>query len=91
MTFHSIAVIGAGTMGAGIAQVAAAAGHAVQLHDVRAGASQAAIAQIGKSLATLVDKGRISADEQAATLQRLSVADALSELAGASLVVEVIV
>jgi 3-hydroxybutyryl-CoA dehydrogenase len=91
MRFDCIAVIGAGTMGAGIAQVAAAAGHAVRLHDVRAGAAQAAIAQIGKSLATLVDKGRLEAGERSATLARLSAADALSELSDASLVVEVIV
>jgi 3-hydroxybutyryl-CoA dehydrogenase len=91
MNFDTIAVIGAGTMGAGIAQVAAAAGHAVRLHDVRAGASQAAIAQIAKALATLVDKGRLAADERAAILARLVPADALSELADASLVVEVIV
>ena len=43
MHFDNIAVIGAGTMGAGIAQVAAVAGHSVRLHDVRSGASQAAI------------------------------------------------
>lgn len=91
MRFDSIAVIGAGTMGAGIAQVAAAAGHAVRLHDVRAGAAQAAIAQTAQALSTLVGKGRLSEDERAATLSRLAPADALSELADASLVVEVIV
>ena len=88
---QAVGVIGAGTMGAGIAQVAAAAGHTVCLMDVRPGAAQAAIAQIDTALATLVDKGRLSADERVATMSRLIAADALSDMAGAALVVEVIV
>ena len=54
-----VAVIGAGVMGAGIAQVAAQAGHPVQLMDLREGAAVAAIAQIGKALDGLVTKGRM--------------------------------
>jgi 3-hydroxybutyryl-CoA dehydrogenase len=88
---QTVGVIGAGTMGAGIAQVAAAAGHPVKLMDVRPGAAQAAIAQIAKGLATLVDKGRQSEPERAATLSRLSAAAALTDMADAALVVEVIV
>ena len=88
---QAVGVIGAGTMGAGIAQVAAAAGHTVCLMDLRPGAAQAAIVQIGTALATLVDKGRLSADERVATMSRLIAADALSDMAGAALVVEVIV
>jgi 3-hydroxybutyryl-CoA dehydrogenase len=91
MNFHTIAVIGAGTMGAGIAQVAAAAGHTVKLLDVRAGAAQSAIAQIAKSLASLVDKGRLAPDERDATLSRLSAADGTAQLADADLLIEVIV
>lgn len=91
MDFDRIAVVGAGTMGAGIAQVAAQAGHPVQLHDVRAGAAQAAIAQIGQSLAGLVAKGRLSAEQREQALARLSPADQLAQLAGASMVIEVIV
>ncbi|HMC17102.1 MAG TPA: 3-hydroxyacyl-CoA dehydrogenase NAD-binding domain-containing protein, partial [Albitalea sp.] len=86
-----IGVIGAGTMGAGIAQVAAAAGHPVRLLDVRPGAAQSAIEQIGKALATLVDKARLSAEERAATLARLAAVDALADMAPAALIVEVIV
>src|SRR2546422_4879973 len=86
-----IGVIGAGTMGAGIAQVAASAGHPVRLLDVRPGAAQGAIAQIGKALAALVDKGRLAADERAATLARLAAVDALADMAPAAMVVEVIV
>jgi 3-hydroxybutyryl-CoA dehydrogenase len=88
---QTIGVIGAGTMGAGIAQVAAAAGHPVKLLDVRPGAVQAAIEQIAKGLAGLVDKGRLAAEERNAILGRLSAIDGLPELAGAAMVVEVIV
>ena len=56
-----IGVVGAGIMGAGIAQVAAQAGHAVKLLDVREGAAAAAIAGIAKALDGLVLKGRMEA------------------------------
>ena len=64
MTMHMqadavIGVIGAGTMGAGIAQVAAAAGHVVKLLDVREGAAAAAHAIIATALTGLVSKGRM--------------------------------
>jgi 3-hydroxybutyryl-CoA dehydrogenase len=86
-----IGVVGAGIMGAGIAQVAAQAGHAVKLLDVREGAAAAAIASIAKALDGLVAKGRMEADTRAAVLARLSPATATAELAEAALVIEVIV
>ena len=86
-----IGVVGAGTMGAGIAQVAAAAGHPVRLIDMRPDAARAAHDAIAKTLSGLVDKGRLSAPERAAILARIVPVDALAELADAALVVEVIV
>ena len=86
-----VAVIGAGVMGAGIAQVAAQAGHPVQLMDLREGAAVAAIAQIGKALDGLVTKGRMEAAEREAVMGRLSPAAATAELKEAALVIEVIV
>ncbi len=86
-----VAVIGAGVMGAGIAQVAAQAGHRVQLMDLREGAAAAAIAQIGKALEGLVGKGRMEAAEREAVLGRLSAASTTAELSDAALVIEVIV
>ena len=86
-----VAVVGAGTMGAGIAQVAALAGHRVKLLDLRPGAAQTAIDQIANSLAGLVDKGRLSAEDRSATLARLIEVKRLPDLADAALVVEVIV
>ncbi|MES2257114.1 MAG: 3-hydroxyacyl-CoA dehydrogenase [Pseudomonadota bacterium] len=86
-----VGVVGAGTMGAGIAQVAAAAGHPVRLLDARAGAAQAAHAQIGKSLAALVDKGRLNAGERDSLLARIVPAASMADLADAAIVIEVIV
>ncbi len=86
-----VAVIGAGAMGAGIAQVAAAAGHPVRLLDARAGAAAKAIDGIRAQFAKLADKGRMSTEAAAAAGACLSAADALPELADAALVVEAIV
>jgi 3-hydroxybutyryl-CoA dehydrogenase len=88
---QTVGVIGAGTMGAGIAQVAAAAGHPVRLFDLRAGAAAAAIAQTAKALTGLVEKGRLSTTERDAAVARLSVCDTVVQMADAALVVEVIV
>jgi 3-hydroxybutyryl-CoA dehydrogenase len=86
-----IGVIGAGTMGAGIAQVAATAGHSVKLMDLREGAAQAAIAQIDKVFASLVSKERMSAEDRISTLARISAVTQLSDMSEAAMVVEVIV
>jgi hypothetical protein len=56
-----VLVVGAGIMGAGIAQVAAQAGHAVMLHDTREGAAAAARARLGATLDGLVAKGKLEA------------------------------
>lgn len=86
-----VGVIGAGTMGAGIAQVAAAAGHPVRLMDARPDAARAAHDNIAAALSALVGKGRMSAPEREAILARIVPVDVLADLAGAALVVEVIV
>ena len=86
----TVAVIGAGTMGAGIAQVAATAGHPVLLFDVAAEAVDKGIAGIAKVLDRSVERGRIEAAERDAILARVQPASALTDLAPASLVVEAI-
>lgn len=86
-----VLVVGAGTMGAGIAQVAALAGHPVGLHDTRAGAAAEAIAGVGRALQAEVAKGRLGADVAAQALARLRPVATLEEAAGATLVVEAIV
>jgi 3-hydroxybutyryl-CoA dehydrogenase len=86
-----VAVIGSGAMGAGIAQVAAMAGHAVRLYDTRPDAVGQAIAGIGKALARLVDKGRMGAAEADLARERLRPMRALDEARDAALVVEAVV
>ena len=86
-----IAVIGAGTMGAGMAQVAAAAGHPVLLFDVAEGAAVRGIAGIGKGLDKLVERGKMSAETRTDLLARLTPAASLADLAPAALVIEAIV
>ncbi len=85
-----IGVIGAGTMGAGIAQLAAVHGHPVLLLDAAEGAA-AAIARIAKMLAALVEKGRISEADCCAAIARLQPVDKLDAMAGTALVIEAIV
>ena len=83
-----ILVVGAGLMGAGIAQVAAQAGHQVALFDARAGAAAAAKSKLAATLEGLVTKGRLTADAAQATLARITPVEAL---ASADLVIEAIV
>jgi 3-hydroxybutyryl-CoA dehydrogenase len=83
-----VGVIGAGTMGAGIAQVAAVAGRRVLLHDVAAGAAERAVARVREQVKYLAAKGRLSADPDALDV---TAADGLPALAGCDIVVEAIV
>ncbi len=87
----TVAVVGAGTMGAGIAQLAATAGHRVLLLDSRADAAAEAIAGIARRLESSVEKGRRSAAEAQAILSRLQAASSLADLAPAALVIEAVV
>jgi 3-hydroxybutyryl-CoA dehydrogenase len=86
-----VAVIGSGAMGAGIAQVAAVAGHRVRLYDTRPEAVGQAIAGIVKALARLVEKGRMGAAEADLARERVLPMRALDEAADAALVVEAVV
>lgn len=86
-----VAVVGAGAMGAGIAQVAATAGHPVLLLDNRPQAAQNAIEGIRAQFDKLASKGKLTPEAARAAGQRLQVAAQLSDLAPAALVVEAIV
>ncbi|MDH4655426.1 MULTISPECIES: 3-hydroxyacyl-CoA dehydrogenase PaaH [unclassified Pseudomonas] len=90
-TSATVAVIGAGAMGAGIAQVAAQAGHPVKLYDNRPGASAQAIDGIDRQLGRLVEKNKLSAENRAAIVARLQPVEAIEALADSSLVIEAIV
>jgi 3-hydroxybutyryl-CoA dehydrogenase len=86
-----VLVVGAGIMGAGIAQVAAQAGHPVKLFDVRDGAAAQARDQLAATFDTLVAKQKITAEAAAQTLARIQVVTTLDSAARAHLVVEAIV
>jgi 3-hydroxybutyryl-CoA dehydrogenase len=87
----TIGVIGAGTMGNGIAQVFAQSGYTVRLHDSAAGALDRARATIEKSLAKFVEKGKLTASDRDASLGRLTAAQSIDALSEADYVVEAVV
>jgi 3-hydroxybutyryl-CoA dehydrogenase len=87
----TIGVVGAGTMGHGIAQVAAQSGYAVILVDVVAEALERGVAQIGKGFERLVAKGKLAAEERDRALARVRPEQRLDALAAADLVVEAVV
>lgn len=76
-----VGIVGAGTMGAGIAQVCLQAGHEVLLHDVDHAAIERGRSRVADGLAKLVDKGRLTAGDMARLLGALRDAHALHELA----------
>jgi 3-hydroxybutyryl-CoA dehydrogenase len=87
----TVLVIGAGIMGAGIAQVAAQAGHVVKLFDARAGAADGARDKLARTLAGLVAKGKLAAKAAEAALARIQPVAALQDAADARVVIEAIV
>jgi 3-hydroxybutyryl-CoA dehydrogenase len=91
MNIKTIGVVGAGTMGSGIAQVFAQAGFSVCLVDVAEPMLDRARATIDRSLNRFVDKGTLSAVDRDQALARLQFATSLDQLAGAQYIVEAIV
>jgi 3-hydroxybutyryl-CoA dehydrogenase len=87
-TLDKIGVIGAGTMGNGIAQVSAAAGLQVVMIDVSDAAVQRGMAAVGTSLDRLVKKEKLSAADRAATLGRIRGSTQYSDLGTVDLVIE---
>jgi len=86
-----VAVLGAGTMGRGIAQVCAQAGMTTLLFDAREGAVAEAIVAVGKGLDGQVAKGRMTEQAKRETLARLKPMASLADAAPAGLVIEAIV
>ena len=91
MTISTVAVIGAGTMGSGIAQAFAQAGFSVKLVDVAPGMLERARKTIDTSLTKFVDKGKLAASDKDAVFARVSTHSALNALADADYLVEAIV
>jgi 3-hydroxybutyryl-CoA dehydrogenase len=85
-----VAVVGSGTMGQGIAQVALVAGHPVRLYDTAPGRAAAAAEAIGARLDRLVAKDRLTGADRDAARARLQPAASLTDLADCVLVVEAV-
>jgi 3-hydroxybutyryl-CoA dehydrogenase len=85
-----LGVAGAGTMGAGIAQVALRHGYSVLLHDSQPQALESARERIAKGLARDVEKGRWTEPERKQALERLELAEKAAALAKADLVIEAV-
>ena len=84
-------MIGAGAMGSGIAQVAAQAGHPVQLFDTRFGAADEACRTLSATFDALTAKGKISADTARSASRRIAAVNVLADCVSARLVIEAIV
>ena len=91
MDVRTIAVVGAGQMGSGIAHVAAASGHRVLLADVSDALVAKGRAMIEKNLDREVARGKRSAEEKSRALERISLTKDLERLAEADLVIEAVV
>ncbi len=90
-SINTVAVLGSGTMGAGIAQVCALAGCNVVLYDIDAALLDRALERIGKSLQKGVDKGKVAEAERDAALARIHTGVDLGAAAsGADLVIEAV-
>ena len=87
---YTIAVLGAGTMGEGIAQIAGTAGHPVLLYDVSQAQTQSAIENIDKRLQRTVHKEKITDKKRTQILTNIKPVQTLEELAKAKLAIEAI-
>ncbi|TPV31994.1 3-hydroxybutyryl-CoA dehydrogenase [Paucihalobacter ruber] len=87
----NVGIIGAGTMGSGIAQVAATAHCKVKLYDTNREALNKAEASLNKILLRLIEKGHIDSDEKNRIQNNISYVDNLKNLANSNLVIEAII
>ncbi len=91
MEITRVGIVGSGIMGAGIAQVAAQAGHEVVLRSRKQETAEATVASLEKALGRLVEKGRMEEADRDATLARVTPTSRLADLADCDLVIESVV
>lgn len=91
MNVKTIGILGAGQMGAGIAQIAAARGYSVILRDIKQELCESAIAGIKGGLDKRVAKGKATAEEVDATMKNISVTTAMEALKDCDMIIEAIV
>ncbi|QIO05841.1 3-hydroxyacyl-CoA dehydrogenase [Acinetobacter shaoyimingii] len=91
MNIQSIAIIGAGIMGMGIAQIAAQAGMKVQIYDSHMGNAQQGLNTLKTTLEKLQQKGKFSEEELKQILSRILIVDTLEQVDAVDLVIEAII
>ncbi len=90
MEIRNVGVLGAGTMGAGIAQVLAQSGHNVVMRDIEDRFVQKGLATIDKGLSKAVEKGKMSAQDKASIQSRIKGTTSWKEMAGCDLIIEAV-
>ena len=88
MQISNIGIVGAGTMGSGISQIAALTGYDIVMQDVSDEATSRGLGTIDKSLQRLVDREKITADAKDAAIRKIRTTTNLSDLADCDLVIE---
>ena len=91
MTIKSVGILGSGIMGSGIAEVAAKTGHTVVLRSRKQETADAMLASLEKSLTKQVERGKLSEDDKAATLGRVTATAHIGALADCDLIIESVV
>ncbi|NIP83223.1 MAG: 3-hydroxybutyryl-CoA dehydrogenase, partial [Gemmatimonadetes bacterium] len=91
MEINTVAVVGCGLMGSGIAEIAAKSGYTTLVREVDDELLEKGLGRIRKSMDRAVEKGKLEAGDRDAALDRLRGVTALEDLAGADLVIEAIV
>jgi 3-hydroxybutyryl-CoA dehydrogenase len=91
MTIKSVGILGSGIMGSGIAEVAAKTGHTVVLRSRKQESADAMVAALDKSLTKQVERGKLTEDDKAATLARVTATDHIGAVADCDLVIESVV
>lgn len=89
-SIHSVGIIGAGTMGMGIAQISAMAGYKVQLYDMVPGSTEQAMIRIKENLQKGIEKGKLRDQEMESTLINITPVENLNDIK-ADLVIEAII
>ena len=87
-TIGTVGIIGAGQMGGGIAQVAAIAGYKVLLYDISSDLIEKGLATVSGNMARMVAHDKLTEDARKTALAKISAAPAMTDLAGADLVIE---
>ena len=85
---NTVGIVGAGTMGSGIAELVASAGKTVVLLDIEKGIAEDAVAKIEKSLGRLARRGKIDEEQVALIVSRLHPTEDYGDFHGADIVIE---